>query len=153
MSIFLKNENDVIQARKYIEILDKAIATVDNNIIKETDQETITALQEFLDRLRNKRRGYIQLIVIYHAENEVNNQLNIVTVEEDCTLVDYANANYGINDFWQQIYEANNLTSPMLTTGQQLIIPELESEPEKILYQKIIIPAEVITLVFEELGL
>jgi hypothetical protein len=149
----IKNDTELNKHQNYLKILDDTINLLSNEALKTSLIETYIAQMETIDVFRNRRLGCHFLITAYNASKKVNNTKEYIIIQDQTSLVDLSNAYYGIPDYYQYIYEENNLTSLVLEAGQKIILPDIPNNAEMNMFDSYIRRAEAVTLAYDDLGI
>lgn len=145
----IKNDVELIEYQKLLSDFDNLINRIENESLKVVLPEVYLQQMETLDVLRNKRLGIFFLITAYNSTKKNLNKKRTIVIEEQTSLVDLANAFYGSPEYYQHIYEENDLTDINLTVGQVIILPDIPNDAEKELYESFIFVGEVIAYAYE----
>lgn len=147
--MLINNEYQNNIATQLINNYDLIIQQCYVDIEESVDESRIIDTQELIDKLNLIRTALFNEIVRYQKSNNTSQQEEAYTVRNGVLLTDLALLYYGERDYWQYIYDYNQLTDIDLIMGQELIIPKLPDNPESSLHWGDIIDAEVINRLIE----
>ena len=126
----ITNDEQLFLAQDVLIKLDTYIKSLYNTIETTDDLFEVTNLQDIIKETKLIRLGYYGLIAFYTYQginkNKVENQV-IYIVKEEITLADVSNSFYGLPDYAQEIYMANDLSTDILEVNQELIIPKIDN--------------------------
>lgn len=153
----IKTIEESIIAKELIQEIDKLINQCYNNLKglnSDFNFKEIVEYEDFIQRLKIKRLGYYNLIVIFNAENDNNKEIkkDTVIVTEDMTLVDISNAFFGQPEYAHLIYVENDLDTSLLEVGQEIKIPILENT-EKVVLQSKVIVSDICNILYKKNGI
>ncbi len=149
----ITNDSQLQKHQAYLKLLDDTINLLSNEILKTSDLNIYIQQMETIEALRERRLGCHFLILAYNSSKQVNEAKEYIIIQDQTSLVDLSNAYYGSPEYYQHIYDENNLTSLVLTAGQKIFLPELPSDIEINLWDNYIFRGEVVTLAYEDLGI
>lgn len=125
-----KQYQDAVQD---INTIDTFVSKLYNEIVKYTSESDILSIQEWIDRLMDKRLGLYNLCAIFaNRKKQDNKQYDIYTCRYKDTLIKIAQAYYGNADFWQYLYVINNLEDAILIPFQQINVPLINPSKTKV---------------------
>lgn len=149
----ITNDSQLNKHQEFLKLLDDKINFLSNEILKISDLNVYIQQVETIEVLREKRLGCHFLILAYNSTKQNNSAKDYIIIQDQTSLVDLSNAYYGSPDYYQHIYDENNLTSLVLTAGQKIFLPDLPSDIEINLWDNYIFRGEVVTLAYEDLGI
>lgn len=147
--MIINNQAENNKAIEIINDIDLLIQKAYIDIEESTDETRIIDTQELIDDLNLKRISFFNEIVKYQTSIKPSQQEEVYVVRDGVLLSDVALLYYGERDYWQYIYDYNQLTDLNLTIGTELIIPKLPDNPEASLYWNDIVDAEIINRLIE----
>lgn len=98
------------------------------------DKDELINIQNQIDFFKRLRLEIYNDIVRYTFTQQPSSQDNVYTTRIGVLITDIAQLFYGDFEYWQYIYDYNQLTDVLLETGVELEIPALPDEPERVLH-------------------
>jgi len=143
MAELLTTNEQYLAAKRLVEVCTTTIGNAYSLITSLSNDKEITQMQNFIDSISNVKLGYWGLITIYEKGLKPLEEEEKYYVQQGVTLPEIAIAFYGKQELWQYIYYYNQLTTDILTVGQELIIPNVGNLPETVLHQAEIFSADL----------
>jgi nucleoid-associated protein YgaU len=129
----IENEYEYNQAIKFIDNCDYLINKYYSELSKASTDEDIVKWQDIIDRLKRRRLGWFNLVMLYQKTNNNTDKIQEYFCIKGDTLPMIAYKYYGDHTKWQYIYWYNELTDVNLTPNQSLIIPDIGQDSYPIL--------------------
>lgn len=143
MAYLIENNQQYLLAKQIIETCSTLIGNCYSTIPSLNNDRDIADVQNLIDRVSDIKLGYWGLTIIYERGLQNIEKEEKYYVQDGVTLPEIAMAFYGRQELWQYIYYHNELTSDILTVGQELRIPIMPNLPETVLHQADIFIADL----------